>query len=206
MLRDVVAFIARCDICQRCKVEQRPRAGLMGRRVIEESWTTIATDIMGPDTRSKTGFSYVLVVQDLFTKWVKIVPLCRATRKHISEALENLIFYRWGTPRVLLTDNRTEFINKDVRRLTQVTGVRHHTTPPYHQQSNPVERANRVLKRMLLAYIDSDQGNWDAHLHEFRFAYHASLRTSLPFANFGREPQPAISMQREVEGDLEILP
>ena len=210
MLRDVVAFIARCDICQRCKVEQRPPAGLMGHRVIEEPWTTIAMDIMGPVTRSKTGFSYVLVIQDLFTKWVEVVPLRRTTGKHISEALDNLIFCQWGTPRVLLTDNGTEFLNKDVRRLTQLTGVRHHTTPPYHPQANPVERVNRVLKTLLRAYIDSDQGNWDAHLHEFRFAYnsayHASLQTSPAFANFGREPQPAISMQQEVEGDLEILP
>ena len=79
MLRDVIAFIARCDTCQRCKVEQRPPAGLMGRRVAEEPWTTVAVDIMGPVIPCKSRFSYVLVIQDLFTKWIEVLPLRRDT-------------------------------------------------------------------------------------------------------------------------------
>ena len=210
MLRDVIAFIAPCDTCQRCKVEQRPPAGLMGRHVAEEPWTTVAADIMGPVTPSKSGFSYVLVIQDLFTKWIEVLPLRRATGKLISKALENLVICHWGTPRTLLTDNGTEFINRDIRELTQLTGTRHTTTPLYHPQANPVERVNRTLKMMLRAYIDSDQRTWDLHLPEFRFAYnsayHASLQTSPAFANFGREPQPAISMRKKAEGDLEMVP
>ena len=210
MLRDVITFIRHCDICQRCKVEQTRPAGLMGRRVIEEPWTSIAADIMGPITRSKAGFSYILVIQDLFTKWIEVVPLRRATGARISTALEDLIICRWGTPRVLLTDNGTEFVNKNIRDLVQRTGMRHNTTPPYHPQANPVERVNRVLKMMLRAFIDDDQGQWDVHLHEFRFAYnsahHVALLSTPAFANFGREPLPAISTRRELEGDLEIIP
>ena len=51
-----------------CKVEQKVSAGLMGHRVVEEPWTVVAADIMGPLPRSKSEFQYILVIQDLFMK------------------------------------------------------------------------------------------------------------------------------------------
>ena len=209
-LRDVVTFVNHCDTCQRCKVKQRPPAGFMGRRVIEEPWITVAADIMGPLTKSRSGFAYILVIQDLFSKWIEVVPLRRANGKKISNSLYDLVICRWGAPRVLVTDNGTEFINRDVGTLTERTGIRHNTTPPYHPQANPVERVNRVLKIMLRAFVDGDQRYWDTHLVEFRFAFntahHSSLQTTPAFANLGRERLSAVSMRREIEGDLEIVP
>ena len=43
-------------------------AGLMGQRIVEQTWTVVATDMMGPFPRSKSGHKYVLVFQGLFTK------------------------------------------------------------------------------------------------------------------------------------------
>jgi len=53
------------------------------------------------------------VVQDLFKKWIECCPLRKATGKKIREVIE-LVINRWGTPRELLMDNGTEFINKDL--------------------------------------------------------------------------------------------
>uniref|UniRef100_A0A6V7LWV3 RNA-directed DNA polymerase n=1 Tax=Bracon brevicornis TaxID=1563983 RepID=A0A6V7LWV3_9HYME len=210
MFRDVVAFVRHSDTCQRCKVEQAPPRGLMGRRIIQGPWDTIAADIVGPITRSKAGFSFILVVQDLFTRWVEVIPLRRATEKTIRESLEKVIISRWGTPRVFFSDNGTEFVNREIKSLMTSLGTKHETTPPYHPQANPVERVNRVLKTMLRAFIESDHRTWDEHLHDFQFAfntaYHESLQATPAFANFGREPLPAISLKRELEGELEIVP
>jgi hypothetical protein len=145
MFRDVARYVKHCDTCQRAKVEQDVPAGLMGRRVIEAPWTVVAADIMGPLPVSKTGHAYLLVMQDLFTKWIECCPLRKATGKKICEAIEELVIFRWGAPRVLLTDNGTEFINRDLRELTGRYGIHHTTVPPYHPQANPVERVNRVL-------------------------------------------------------------
>ena len=40
----------------------------MGQRIVEQHWTVVASDVMGPVPRSKSGHKYVLVFQDLFTK------------------------------------------------------------------------------------------------------------------------------------------
>ena len=75
------------------------------------------------------------------------------------------------------------------------------TVPPYHAQTNPVEQANRTLKQIIIAYLDSDHRLWDEHLHEFRYAINtaeqASTKTSPAFLNFGRELRPPNTIERE---------
>lgn len=74
LFRSVADYVRRCDTCQRTNVEQNVPAGLMGQRRIETPWTVVAADIMGPFPPSRDGFAYLLVMQDLFTKWVECCP------------------------------------------------------------------------------------------------------------------------------------
>lgn len=83
MIRDVADYVRRCGVCQRTKVQQDVSAGLMGRRVIESLWTVVAADVMGPLLTNKAGNAYLLVIQDLFTKWVECCTFRKATGKRI---------------------------------------------------------------------------------------------------------------------------
>src|SRR5436190_161936 len=156
MFKDIANYVRRCDTCQRAKVEQDVPAGLMGRRTIETPWSIIAADIMGPFPPSRGGNVYILVIQDLLTKWIECCPLRKATDKNIREKIEELVINRWGAPRVLLTDNGTEFVNREIQALTEGHGMTHSTVPPYHPQANPVERVNRVLKTMITAFLENE--------------------------------------------------
>lgn len=204
---DVQNYVRKCEVCQMCKVEQKAPPGLMGNRVVEEPWSVVATDIMGPFPRSKAGFLYVLVMQDLFTKWVECVPLRSATGKKIKESFQELIINRWGTPQVLHTDNGTKIINSIVRLLTAEFNIVHTTSPPYHPQTNPVERVNRVLKTMIVSFINNDHRTWDEHLSDFRFAYntahHSSIETSPAVINLGRNPKPT-NMLNQPKNDVSL--
>ncbi|KAL6421182.1 hypothetical protein ACFW04_013735 [Cataglyphis niger] len=180
----------------------------MGQRKVDAPWTVVAADIMGPLPASKSGFAYLLIMQDLFTKWVECCPLRKANGKKIREAIEDLIINRWGTPRVLLTDNGTEFINRDLKAFAEEHEIAHTTVPPYHPQANPVERVNRVLKTMITAFIEQDHRDWDLHLAEFRFAYNSAYHTSLQatpaFLNLGREPSAIHSRRGAPAPELEV--
>lgn len=208
MHRDIENYVRACEVCQTSKVSQQAPAGLMGRRVVDTPWTVVAADIMGPFPASKNKVAYLLVFQDLFTKWVELVPIRKADAKTIIHHFEDLIVCRWGAPEVLLTDNGTEFANKMMKEMALTLDIHHSTTPPYHAQANPVERVNRVLKAMMIAFIGDDHREWDNHVREFRFAYntavHSSLHVSPAFANFGRQPRPPKYMRKVIEGDVEI--
>ena len=175
----------------------------MGDRVIERPWAVVAVDTMEfPPSKSQN--KYLLVFQDLFTRWIEVKPLRKAEGKAVARAIEELILFRWETPMYLLSDNGREFDNRVVKEMLEEYGVRHITTPPYHPQANPVERSNRTLKAMISTFVGSDHRNWDVHIHEFRHAVNTAVQSSTKvspaFLNFGRQPQPVKSLRREMEG------
>lgn len=50
---------------------------------------------------------------------VECYPLRKAEGKKIREAIDDLIINRWGTPRVLLIDNRIKFINRKLKAFAE---------------------------------------------------------------------------------------
>ena len=54
----------------------------------------VAGDVMGPFPRSKSGYKYVLVFLDLFTKWVEVVPIRTANGPTIKRQFEDLVVSR----------------------------------------------------------------------------------------------------------------
>lgn len=159
----------------------------------------ISVDLMGPLPRSKQGATYLLVFQDCFTKWVELHPLRRATTKPIIEAFKSRILYRFGVPKILTSDNGSQFANKFFCSLAQEFGIQHRFTAPYSPQENPVERMNRVIGPMLAQYIESDQREWDRYLPEFMFAINTARHESTGYTpsmlTYGHELLPPLSIR-----------
>ena len=79
--------------------------------------------------RSKDGFSYLIVFQDLFTKWIELTPLRSANGSTVKKSFDELVLTRWGVHRVLLTDNGTEFINNHMKNIAEEYGFYHTSIP-----------------------------------------------------------------------------
>lgn len=96
-----------------------------------------------------------------------------------------------------------------MRAFAAEYGITHTTVPPY-PQANPVERVNRVLKTMIIAFLDRDHWEWDVHLNDFRFAYniahHSSIGASPAFLNLGRELELTHSLRRRCRDVTEVEP
>ena len=58
---EVIEYVNNCKTCQRTKLTNRAKIGLMGKRLIEEPWTMVAADIMGPLPLSKKGRNQYIV-------------------------------------------------------------------------------------------------------------------------------------------------
>ena len=147
-------------------------------------------------------------MQDLFTKWVEIVPLRKATGKIVKKAFHDTILCRYGAPKVLVTDNGTEFVNKIVVQVGDEYKILHTTVPPHLAQANPVERVNRILKQIIIAFHDSDHRLWDEHLSEFWYAINTAEQSStkMPpaFLNFGKILKSPNTIKRE-ENTSELI-
>lgn len=209
MFLDITEYVNSCPTCQKTKVSQKRAVGLLGGRIFEYPWCVVCTDVM-EFPRSRNGFTHLVVYQDLFTKWIELSPIRAANGKNITATFDDLILTRWGAPRVLLSDNGREYINKLLQNLADEYNIFHSKTPPYHAQANPTERVNRSLKTMIVAFLGQDHRDWDVHVKEFRFAYntstHSSTKYSPAFLNFGREPLVANTVKQLMEKDMRIEP
>lgn len=201
MFRDTVIYVKSCQRCQQHKVSQAGAPGEMGQRVATRPWEIVAVDVMGPLPRSKSGYEYIVIYQDQFSKWVEIEAIRKANAKTIQRTFLDRVVHRWGAPRVLVSDNGTEFINAIIQRTCDELGVKHRPIAPYHAQANPVERVNRVVKTMITSFLGADQREWDKHLQEFQFAcnsaVHASTQATPAFLTQGRELAPLKTLDPE---------
>ena len=101
----------------------------MEGREIEEPWSDVSADLMeSPQSKSRNEYLIVFVLnlkdlKDLFTRWVEVKPVPNATGIAVRKALEDLVVFRWGTPRRLIVDNRSEFDNKRIAEMVKCYGI-----------------------------------------------------------------------------------
>ena len=60
-----------------------------------------------------------MAATEYFTKWVEAIPLKKATGAAVKNFIREHIITRFGIPRRLISDNRTLFINKDMKNLIE---------------------------------------------------------------------------------------
>ena len=81
--------------------------------MIDGPWQVVAGDITDPFVKSKFGYEYILVFQDLFTRCVEYIPILKVNATVLNEFKDRVVL-RFGTPEVFLSDNDTEFKNKAI--------------------------------------------------------------------------------------------
>jgi len=191
MFADVTKYVQKCPNCLAYKTDQRRPAGLLHATAVTAPWEQVTTDLVGPLPRSITGHSWLLVIQDRFTKWVELCPMRSATAPAICKQLKERVFYRHGCPREITSDNGRQFIAKQTRQLLRTLGIRHRTTPAYTPQCNPVERTNKTVKTMIAQYVGPDHRHWDQRVPLLQFAYntarHEATGYTPAYLNCGRE-------------------
>ena len=73
--------------------------------------------------------------------------------------------HSFGIPRRLISDNRTPFINKDVRSLLEGYHIKHRRSIPYYPLGNgQAEATNRVILKILKKTKHEYRGKWISHL------------------------------------------
>jgi hypothetical protein len=147
--RDVRAHVRDCLICATTKRGPPQAAAPLRSHNPQQPWQTIALDYMGPYEATPDGNRYLLIVTDLFSRWVEAFPVKAATARVTTTILEKEVFSRWGYPRAVITDNGSQFRSGVFRRACHRWQVKHWPTANYHPRSNPTERRNQEIKKIL---------------------------------------------------------
>jgi len=105
MFADVARYVRECANCLAHKTSQERPAGLLHATPVKAPWEQVSMDLVGSLPRSTDGHSWLLVMQDRFTKWVELCPLRRATTPAILKQLYERVIYRHGCPDTVMSDN-----------------------------------------------------------------------------------------------------
>ena len=107
--------------------------------------------------RANNGYNGILVVIDIFSKFVWTIPLKTKTGKEVAEAFLN-IFKEGRLPKKLHVDQGKEFYNKDVKQVLEKNNIQMYSTGTENKASI-VERFNRTLGNKLKPIIFKNL-NW----------------------------------------------
>eukprot|EP00731_Ephydatia_muelleri_P018182 Em0011g222a len=185
MVKDVVSLLSKCDVCQRMNRKLTTGVPELHPIPVKAPWYMVGIDFIGTlSPVAKDGSRYILTISDYFTKWVEVVPTVNKMASTVASSLFK-IFMRMGLPRVLLSDNGSEFCNALNDQLSEMLGIKRRLTTPYHPQANGLdERFNQTLQNMLVKYVSSKKDMWSHYLDTCAFAYNTSRHDSTKYTPF----------------------
>ena len=195
-----------CNTCLTCQAKvgpekpqrhtlQPPRQGYPGM--------AINADIVGPLQITKSGYQYLLTVEDMFSRWLEAYPLRRCTGLAVANKLATEYFPRFGFPSILKFDRGTSFKNKIIQDLAESIGAQVIYSPSYSPKSNPVERQHRtlksILKSMILDQCSDKPHRWEEFLPAALFCLRTMKNKTTGYSPF------ELTFGREAHTELDII-
>ena len=172
---DVHMWLLKCDICASTKSPYRAPRAPMGRMQVGEPLDRLSVDFLGPLPVTPRNNRYILLATDHFSKWVEIMAVPDQTAKTCANKLLNEVVARYGCPLTILSDQGGAFESAVFHELCRLLEIKKTRTSPRNPRCNGLaERFNRSLLRMIKAYLQGEQTDWDLNLGCLASAYRAS--------------------------------
>lgn len=171
MVNDARDWVVTCAICQKFG-GSKPDPSLSRKALVSvEPFELIAMDYIGPLQPSTNGYTGILNVVDVCTRWIETFPVHALTSENTIKCLIMLI-NRFGTPRLILSDGGKHFTAERLSNLANTLGIRWMFTPSYSPSSNGIiERSNQELCKRLKKILPEGKSNqWHDWLPTATFA------------------------------------
>lgn len=104
--------------------------------------------IVGPHDPSFNNNSILLTIVDTASRYFISIPtISRSnTKVHIKQTLNQCLHLHGRHPKILIADNKKEFIGNDITAECESLGVKLQSIVPHHPQENSInERIHRII-------------------------------------------------------------
>jgi hypothetical protein len=110
MIDDCVRYKRGCEACQKFGEIQSVSASALNHIIKPWPFRGWGLDFIGKvHPSSSKGHQFVLVENDYFTKWMKVVPLRNMTHKELINFVQEHIVHKFGMPQTMTIDQGASF-------------------------------------------------------------------------------------------------
>jgi transposase InsO family protein len=110
--------------------------------------------LLGPLPPAQGNLKYVVVAVEYFSKWIEAKPLATTTSVTVKKFFWQNIVCRFGVPKAITVDNRTQFDAEAFKKFYEQIGTKIHFASVRHPESNGlVERANGIIMTGVMKLI-----------------------------------------------------
>ncbi|KAL0433346.1 UNVERIFIED_CONTAM: hypothetical protein Slati_2668900 [Sesamum latifolium] len=122
---------------------------------------------------------FIVVAVEYFTKWVEAKALAKITEKEMINFIWKNIICKLGVPRVLISDNGTQFQGKTIMAWCKELKIQQNFTAVRNPQANgQTEVTNRTILQHLKTRLEGAKGSWVKELPGVLWAYRTTPRSS----------------------------
>ena len=181
---------------------KHPLAPLKPIPAVDEPFSQVVIDCVGPLPKTRAGNQYLLKIMCLSTHFPEAVPLRNIKAPNIVEAL--LKFFTFvGLPRSIQSDQGSNFMSGVFQQVMYQLGIRQYKSTAYHPHSQgAMERFHQTLKNMLRMYFLEQNKDWGEGVHMLLFAVRDSVQEAFGFNPFelvfGHTPRGPLKVLKEV--------
>jgi len=202
MQRQIKDYVNACHLCQKNKSSKGSKMPMVITDTPHRPFDKVYMDIVGPLVQSARENKFILTFQDDFSKYLICTAIPDAEATTVARAFFNEIISKFNIPKMLVTDNGTNFTSKLFKETCRILGIKKNTTTPYHPQANgSLERSHRPLAEFLRSFVKEDGTNWDDWLHHAMHVHnntvHASTKVTPCQALFGFEFDIPVALKRK---------
>lgn len=157
-----------CHRCQLGKSKNIKNENIAKTVLATKCGEIVAIDFLSNLITSKQGNSHILIVVDIFSKFVQLYPTkttkCNIIKQKMSEYMKEVI-----RPEKCIVDNATYFMNDRFRKFCNDNQIDLKTISIRHPPANPSERYIReVIKFLRIALQNQKHTNWEDYIEEIQ--------------------------------------
>lgn len=146
----------------------------------DERWQIDLMNVLSFDPDQNDGFTYLLMIIDVFSRRLNVVPIYDRSSTEVAAAIE-LVFMTTGRiPHTITSDSGQEFKGKAFRSLCRKYNIVQYFTVSDKTHASVVERVIRTIRTIIGRYITHFNSkrfidHLDAIVHNYNSSKHSTL-------------------------------